>query len=91
MERVKGQLSQKPQRILQGGDPYDFSLKAGHCGQVSQGCPAAALGLEYIGVFVVWRCTTAHRNPHPCPYDPQADNLLLNGIHLFVAGYIGFR
>ena len=51
---VKGQLSQKPRRILLGGDPWDLSLKLRHHGQGSQGCPTAALGLECICVFIRW-------------------------------------
>lgn len=68
---VKGQLSQKPQRILLGEDPWDFSLKPGHHGQVSQVCPAAAPGLEYICVFIGWCCTTSHNPPAPPDHFPS--------------------
>lgn len=64
---VKGQLSQKPQRILLGEDPWDSSLKPRHHGQVSQVCPAAAPGPEYIYVFIGCCGTTSPQNPRPFP------------------------
>lgn len=64
---VKGQLSQKPQRILLGEDPWDFSLGLRHHGQVSQVCPAAAPGHEYICVFIWWCGTTSRRIPDHFP------------------------
>lgn len=64
---VKGQLSQKPQRILLGEDPWDSSLKPRHHGQVSQVCPAAAPGPEYICVFIGCCGTTSPQNPRPFP------------------------
>ena len=66
-EGVKGQLSQKPRTILLGESPWDFPLKPRHRGQVSQVCPAAALGLEYICVFIGWCGTTIATKPQPFP------------------------
>lgn len=65
-------LGERPKVNCHGGillveEPWDFSLKPRHCGQVSQVCPAAAPGLEYICVFVELCGTTRHKTPTISP------------------------